>query len=96
MELNTQDTYGETTQDWVIFLSGLWASIEPLSGREYFSTHQVNAEISHRIKLRYKAGITPKMRVKYGNRYFNIISAIDIKEAHREIHLMCTEVITAP
>ncbi|TGE33171.1 hypothetical protein E4K68_06585 [Desulfosporosinus sp. Sb-LF] len=34
------------------------------------------------------------MRVKFDKaRYFNIISVVDINESHREIHLMCTEVI---
>lgn len=95
MERNLQDSYGQTTQEWVVFYSGLWASIEPLSGKEYFSSQQVNAEISHRIKIRYRAGIKPNMRVKFGDaRYFNIVSVMDIKERHREIHLMCTEVIT--
>lgn len=94
-ELNIQDTYGQPTQEWVVFLPGLWAAIEPLTGREYYAAQQVNAEISHRIKIRYKSGITPNMRVKFGvARYFNIVSVIDIKEAHRELHLMCTEVIT--
>ena len=93
-ELSSQDTYGQTTQEWVVFLRGLWASVEPMSGREYFSSQQVNAEVSHRIKIRYKAGIKPKMRVKFGTRYFNIVSVIDIREGHREMHLMCTEVIS--
>lgn len=93
-ELYVQDTYGQPTQEWVVFLRGLWAVIEPISGREYFSSQQVNAEISHRIKIRYRAGIKPSMRVKFGDaRYFNIVSVIDILEGHREIHLMCTEVI---
>ena len=93
-ELNSQDAYGQTTQEWVVFLRGIWAAIEPISGREYFSSQQVNAEISHRIKIRYRTGITPNMRVKFSTRYFNIVSVIDLKEAHREIHLMSTEVIT--
>ena len=94
-ELNSQDAYGQTTQQWVVFLRGLWAEIEPISGREYFSSQQVNAEISHRIKIRYRAGITPNMRVKLGaTRYFNIVSVLDLKEAHRAMDLMCTEVIT--
>lgn len=95
MELNSQDAYGQLTQVWVVFLRGIWAAIEPISGREYFSSQHVNAEISHRIKIRYKAGITPNMRVKFGDtRYFNIVSVIDLFEAHREMNLMCTEVIT--
>ncbi|TGE33172.1 phage head closure protein [Desulfosporosinus sp. Sb-LF] len=44
----------------VAFLSGIWASIEPLSGREYYAAQQVNAEITHRIKIRYRAQTNQK------------------------------------
>jgi SPP1 family predicted phage head-tail adaptor len=87
---NAQGTYGEPTPTWVDFIT-CSASIEPINGREYFSSQQVNSEVTHRIKMRYKAGINSKMRVKYHNRYFDIKSVINIKEQNREIHLMAVE-----
>lgn len=92
--LNSRDSYGASTQEWVTFLGGIRASVEPLSGKEFFAAKQVNAEITHSIKIRYRTGIKPSMRVKYGTRYFDIKSVVDIKEERKEMHLMCTEVIS--
>ena len=92
-ELTTQNSFGEPTQTWVNFLSGLFCSIEPIRGKEYFASDQVNAEVSHRIRMRYIGGIHPKMRVKYCNRYFDIIDAINVLEANKKLELMCVEVI---
>ena len=36
----------------------LWAAIEPVSGVVFWGSKQVNEEVSHRITLRYRAGVT--------------------------------------
>lgn len=74
-------------------LAEVWASVEPLSGREYFLARQVNAEATVRVRIRYRAGITPRMRVKYGSRSLEIVSVIDPGERHEELHLMCKELV---
>lgn len=81
--------------EWRDFTS-CWASVEPISGREYILLQNTNSELTVRIKMRYISGITNGMRVKYGDRVFNIISPpIDLDERHRELHLMCSEVIAS-
>jgi SPP1 family predicted phage head-tail adaptor len=70
----------------------VWASVEPLRGREYLETKNVNPELSVRVRIRYLEGVSRKMRVKYGERIFNIESVIDVEEQHREMELMCSEV----
>ena len=67
------------------------ASVEPLQGREYFSGPFQIGENIVRIRIRYLEGITRKMRIKYGNRLFDIYSVIDSMESHRELQLMCKE-----
>jgi len=69
----------------------VWAAVEPISGREYFAAQQVNAETTHRIKMRYRPGVHSKMRVLFGSRTFDIESVIDPEERHVELHLMCVE-----
>lgn len=92
--LNSQDSYGAPAQEWVTFLSGIRASVEPGSGREFFAAQQVNSELTHLVKMRYRVGIKSEMRIKFGNRYFDIKeSPKDVKEANRELHLMCRELI---
>ena len=91
--LNSRDSYGASTQEWVTFLSGIRASVEPLAGKEFFAAQKIDAEITHSLNIRYRTGIKPSMRVKFGTRYFDIKSVIDVKEQRKELHLMCVEVI---
>ena len=72
--------------------TGLWAAIWPLKGEEAVVAMQTQATISHRLRIRYQAGILPGMRVKLGSRYFNIVAApINIDERNRELEILCQE-----
>ena len=93
VESTTQNSYGEPTQSWSAFLSGIYASVEPLVGKEFFSSDIVNATVTHKIRIRYIAGVHPKMRVKYGTRIFDIVASLNYMEINKELTLMCNEVI---
>jgi len=67
------------------------ASIEPVSGREYFAEQSTQADVTHRVYTRYVSGVVPKMRVKYGSRVFDILSVINTRERNVELQLMCRE-----
>ncbi len=49
-----------------------WCAIEPLTAKELLAAQQVQADVSHKIKMRYYAGLTPKDRLVKGSRVFNI------------------------
>ncbi len=87
-----RDGRGELTPTWGAFASNLPAAVVPLRGREFFEAHQENRELTHKIILRYLSGVTAKMRVNYGGRYFDIVSPpINVDEKNRELNLMCVE-----
>lgn len=86
----SQDEFGAPLDDWTDDAT-VWADIQPLTGREYFSAQQVNAEITHRILIRYRSGIVPTMRAQYGERIFGIESVLDPGERSELLHLMCIE-----
>jgi len=86
----SQNDYGEYVQTWQD-VATVWASIEPLRGREYLEASAKNAEITHRIRIRYRDNLDAGMRIKFGSRTFNIESVIDVLEKHKEIELMCKE-----
>lgn len=88
----SKDEEGTPTETW-IDVATVWASVEPLRGREYFAAATVNAENTVRIRMRYRRGVTPDMRALYDGRVFEIQSVIDVNEMHREIHLMTQEVV---
>lgn len=88
-----RDTYGAETITWTE-VATVWAAVEPLQGREYLEARQTTAEVSTRIRIRYRSGITPEMRVEFGTRVYEILAVIDVKELDREIHLMSREFVT--
>lgn len=71
----------------------VWASVEALQGREYLAAQQVNAEVDHRIRIRYLAGVTPKMRVAFGARLFDVQAVLNPDGRNRELHLMAQEAV---
>jgi len=85
-----KDSYGAEVDNWTDYAT-VWASIEPARGREFWESQQVNAEVTGKIRIRYLGGITPKMRVKHGNRIFDIVSVINPEERNRELQLMVKE-----
>lgn len=87
-----KDQYKRPVTGWADFAM-VWAAVEPLRGREYLLAQNTNTELTVRVRIRYLKGVTPGMRVLYGGRVFDIQSVIDVDERHREMHLMCAEVI---
>jgi len=52
---------------------------------------QISAEVSHKIRMRYIAGLLPTMKIAWGAREFEIISIINVQERNNEIVIMATE-----
>lgn len=86
-----KDKYNQPLDDWVDVCT-VWAAIEPLRGREYFSAMAEHAEVTTRIRIRYRDGIDRTMRVKYGDdTVFEILHIIHPEFNRRELQLMCKE-----
>lgn len=86
----SRDAYNAEVVTWTT-LYDAWAAIEPISGREYIEAHMGGAEVTHRVMMRYRPGVTPEMRVVSGERVFAIVSVLDRDERHAELTLMCKE-----
>ena len=88
----TRDSYGEETVTWTKE-DIVWAAIEPIGigVREYFEAQQTQAKVTHRITMRYRAGLTPDKRILYGNHTYEIESAINPNMANKELIVMCRE-----
>jgi SPP1 family predicted phage head-tail adaptor len=85
-----QDTHGQAITTWATYLTA-WAEISPLRGRELFAAQETHSEINTRIRLRYRPGVTAKMRVVYGSLVYNILAPLNIGSRDRELQLMCSE-----
>jgi len=84
------DSYGEPIKTWSD-LATVWAAVEPLTGREYFQAQQTHAEVTYRVRIRYRADVVPTMRIAHAGKTLEILAAIDVGERRREMHLMCRE-----
>jgi len=90
--IKTDDGYGGIVETWKD-IATVWAAIEPLKGTERYQAQQVQSELTHKVTIRYRAGIKPQMRILYGNRVFDIEAVIDVDERHRWLELLCSEVV---
>lgn len=88
----TRNAYGEEISSWVT-VATVWSKISPLQGREYYEAQKINAEATHEIKIRYRAGLRPDMRFLYGRRIFPIESIKNTDERNIELICLCTEVV---
>lgn len=96
-------------------IGSVWASVQPLSGREYFAAQQAQAAVTHRVTARYHRGFveswkwlspampaaesitpvtSPRMRIVFKGRVFNVQNVIDVDERHRELQFMCVEEVS--
>lgn len=84
------DAYGQQSTSWAT-VATTWADIQPLSGRELLSAQAQQAETTHKVLIRYRAGVTSAMRLLYQGRVFNIQSVTDPDMAHVTLELLCSE-----
>lgn len=72
----------------------VWASVEPTRGREYQEAQRIRPELTYKITTRYHKGITPDMFIKFKDRYFQIISIINVREHNEMLEIICIEKIS--
>lgn len=83
------DAAGSQKPVWVDVYS-VYAAIKPLSGRELIVSQAENSEISVRIVIRYRAGITASMRIVYQNTIYAIVAPpINTDMRSTELQIMC-------
>jgi SPP1 family predicted phage head-tail adaptor len=84
------NAFGEWIESWSDWVT-VWGSIEPNLGKRYFEAKQANSEVQGLIRIRYRTGVKPTMRVKFGDRTFRIISIVHPFEKRQELHLLYKE-----
>ncbi len=84
--------YGQQNVTWSEFAS-VWASIDPVKGNEYWMTQQIQAETVWRFRVRYLSGISPKMRISWDSRTFDITAVLP-NEMLTMTEILATEVMT--
>lgn len=89
-EVRTLDDGGGYVRSWQN-IADLWAEIVPVTGRETLSYGQIIGEVTHRITLRYRDGITAANRLVFESRIFNIRSVFNVREENELVEIFAAE-----
>ena len=84
------DGIGGKTTTWSKYCyarAGIW----PLRASEALEAMRLEHLITHQIRIRYVSGIDTSMRIKFGARYFDIVSIINREERNRTLDILAVE-----
>lgn len=88
--VETQAADGSVARTWSD-IATVAASIEPLSGREGLLAAQINPEVTHLVKMRYRDDVNSRCRLLFGARVFQVDSVLNTQERNIELVLQCIE-----
>lgn len=69
----------------------VWATVKPQRGSEPYEAGKIQPEQQYTVTIRYREDITTDMLIRYGRKTLEIISAVDVEEAHYMIEMQCEE-----
>lgn len=85
----TRDAMGGEVLAWEL-VADVRCAIEPLRGREYIAARAERADLTTRIVLPYRPGLTVDMRVVHRGTAYDVRDLIDVRGERRELELMCS------
>lgn len=84
--------FGATEGDPVVVASGVWARVRPLKGSERLRAMQTQADATHEVTIRYRAGLDETMEVVHRERVLKLVSPpINVEEENETLLLLCRE-----
>lgn len=69
----------------------IFAAIWPVSANEVVQANAPTMVVSHRIRIRFRRDIKASWRIKYGEKYYGIVSIINQNMANRYLDIMAKE-----
>lgn len=87
--INTENEIGEDVKLWQTYAK-VWSKIDCVgNGRQQLLQEKEVLSLNYEIVIRYRKDIDTKMRVKFGEKIFNINHVVNYKELNKELHLFC-------
>lgn len=83
-------SFGEPVPAWVD-VAELWAAVEPLGSSEIWRAQAAESDATHRVMIRWRAGVSDRMRLIYQGRILEIESVANEGEKDRVLTLVCRE-----
>ena len=82
-----------STLTWSTFAT-IRAELQPLTSRELFSLQALDTAVSHRVRTRWRSGVTADMRLVLGTRTFRIVGPpLNVEERNRDLELLVEEIL---
>ena len=76
--ISERDSEGVLQQSWEL-VATVWASVEPLSAREFVASSATQSKVVARITIRYRSGVKPTMRIVHRGNLYNIEGVLSDK-----------------
>jgi SPP1 family predicted phage head-tail adaptor len=93
-----QNIEGHWVTDWVKVdeIGKVWAEIKSVRGNEFIMAGAHQVKVTARITMRYSKTLaehlTDNMKIKYGNREFDITFINNLEERNVEIEILADEI----
>ncbi|MEL6873351.1 MAG: phage head closure protein [Pseudomonadota bacterium] len=84
-------TEGGAAQETWLPLETVFAELCPRDGRERVRGDQLDAEVTHVVRMRFRDDLNEDMRLTMPGRTFEITAVIDEGEMRRWVKLLCIE-----
>ncbi len=81
--VSSRGSDGVLIEGWEL-VAETWASIEPLSAREFVAASATQSKVTARITIRYRDGIEPTMRIVHRGNLYNIEGVLADKDSGLE------------
>jgi len=72
-------------------VADVWAQLAPAGGSEGVEAGRLAGKRAYQIVVRYRSGVEPAMRFRFGTRIFEILAVIDMDERHQWLRCLCEE-----
>ena len=83
---------GEEIDSWTEFKT-VWCKVLPGRGRESDIARRETGKLETKFWCRYFSGLTLKMRLNLGGRYFDIVSIANLEERNMFLEVTAVETI---
>lgn len=83
----TTDDEGYIKEEWADYKT-VWAHCKPHSANEYYKANAINSKASIKFNIRYCKGLDTSMRIKYKDKFYNILSIENVDESNIEMWIL--------
>jgi SPP1 family predicted phage head-tail adaptor len=89
--VETPDQAGGVLRSWAEIAS-VWADVSTLNAQQRLEAEQIGQTVTHRVTLRWRAGLSTKQRLRRGSQIFLIRGVQDPDDRRRRLICNCEEI----